>query len=268
MSDTSSPSSSFSASSHDGWSSRSDASSPDSTYSDQASVPGKTTSEIESQAGEFFFVDPMENGKISSQFKQKQAFLMKRYHRERKQAAIQRLKSAKAAPVGKTIVLLNRSRIQDGARYNSNNVVEDQPADDAEETVSSSSWVSTAYLSQGFKDPFDTYAVSMTDSMHRYLNHCMWNIHLTTLALSIEITNIEHSPNPRRRSRIPAKRDNDGPIHLAKYRHYPSPRQHFLFLQRQTRCNGRIKSAWRDTVCLDIHQEFFSVQGKRSQIPE
>jgi hypothetical protein len=176
MPDTSSPPSSSSTSSHDGWSSRSDASSPDSAYSDQPSVAEKTTSESELQAGEFFFVDPKDNGKTSSQFKQKQAFLMKRYHRERKQAAIQRLKAAKSAPSEKTVVLLNRPRIQDGARHGANNVVESRPAEDAEELVSNNSWVSTTYLSQGFKDPFDSYAVSMTNSMHRYLNHCTWDI--------------------------------------------------------------------------------------------
>ncbi|KAL3443732.1 hypothetical protein BJX65DRAFT_311533 [Aspergillus insuetus] len=186
MSDTSSPPSSSSTSSHDGWSSKSDASSPDSAHSDEPSIPEKTTSQIKSSAGEFFFVDPKDNGKTSSQFKQKQAFLMKRYHRERKQAAIQRLKTAKAAPVEKTVVLLNRPRLQDGARHVENNVVKDQPADDAEETVSSSTWVSTTYLSQGFKDPFDSYAVSITDSMHRYLNH--FRIHGVGAAYPLNVT--------------------------------------------------------------------------------
>jgi hypothetical protein len=82
------------------------------------------------------------------------------------------------------------------------------------------------------------------------------------------MTNITTSPNPRRRSRISAQRDNDGPILVAEYRNDPRPRQYILFLQRTTRRNGRIKSAWRNVVCPNVHQEFLSVSGKRSQISE
>ncbi|CEL10456.1 hypothetical protein ASPCAL13575 [Aspergillus calidoustus] len=185
MSDISSPPSSSTYSSQDGWSSKSEASSPDSAYSDQPSIPEKPTPECDSQPAEFFFVDPKDNGKTSSQFKQKQAFLMKRYHRERKQAAIQRLKTAKSDPSEKRVVLLNRPTLQP-ARQNKNKDLEERPSGDDEESVPSSSWVSTTYLSQGFKDPFDSYAVSMTDSMHRYLNH--FRIHGVGAAYPLNVT--------------------------------------------------------------------------------
>ncbi|KAJ0413614.1 hypothetical protein BJY00DRAFT_319611 [Aspergillus carlsbadensis] len=186
MADISSPASSLSNSSQDGWTSKSEASSPETAFSDPASVPGKNTPDADSATGQFFFVSPNDTGKRSAQFKQRQAFLMKRYHREKKQAAIQRLKSAKLAPPSeKSILLLNRPALKALGHATHNNP-DERPINEVEEAASSSAWVTTTYLSQGFKDPFDCYAVPMTDSMHRYLDH--FRIHGVGAAYPLNVT--------------------------------------------------------------------------------
>lgn len=170
MSDTSSPTSSQSSLSQDGWSSDSKASSP-------ASSPEKAP-DPESTTTEFFFVDPMNTGKTSTQYsqaRQKQVFLAKRYHRERKQAAIQRLKSTKSASHKKTLVLLNAPGAQ-FSRMNKEFIDEDQRPDNSEAVVRNNTRTLTTCLGEGFKDPFNSYAIPMTNSMHMYFNHCMSNL--------------------------------------------------------------------------------------------
>ncbi|KAH7186711.1 hypothetical protein DER44DRAFT_681546 [Fusarium oxysporum] len=120
----------------------------------------------------FLFIDAQaDNAKNSTVSKQKQAFLLKRYHREKKQASIDRLKVPK--PPSKLLPLLGYLGPNHPAPENDKEHQETESlhACPKQRAMRSEMWSLKAYLSQGYVDPFSSYAVHMTDSMNMYFHH-------------------------------------------------------------------------------------------------
>ncbi|KAF9784171.1 hypothetical protein IL306_008263, partial [Fusarium sp. DS 682] len=120
----------------------------------------------------FLFIDAQaDNAKDSTVSKQKQAFLLKRYHREKKQASIDRLKAPK--PPSKLLPLLGYLGPNHSAPENDKEHQEPENlhACPKQRAMRSEMWSLKAYLSQGYVDPFSSYAVLMTDSMNMYFHH-------------------------------------------------------------------------------------------------
>jgi hypothetical protein len=128
----------------------------------------------------FLFVDSQaDNPQNPSVNKQKQAFLLRNYHRKKKQASIERLKPSKPSKPSPCLVLGETSHFSPAYPW-------DALAEENEEFQSgrpqgtlnqvakrSEMWSLKAYLSQGFVDPFTASAVQMSDSMNLYFHHCM-----------------------------------------------------------------------------------------------
>jgi hypothetical protein len=133
----------------------------------------------------FLFIDSQaDNAKNSTVSKQKQAFLLKRFHREKKQASIDRLKAPK--PSSKLLPLPGYLGPNQPTRENDKEHRESEkvPGFPKQHALRSEMWSLNAYLSQGYVDPFSSYAVHMTDSMHMYFHHCTRSTQSCILALA------------------------------------------------------------------------------------
>lgn len=123
-----------------------------------------------------FQADKSENKKLRNE---KQGFLLQNYHRRKKQASIQRLKTPLTASANRLLIKSSTS--------------EQSPAENAEYTREQDEWLDeiefsrrtpgqaefrsdiwslNAYLGQGFVDPFEVSAMKMTSSMNMYFHHC------------------------------------------------------------------------------------------------
>ncbi|KAL2826546.1 hypothetical protein BJY01DRAFT_262308 [Aspergillus pseudoustus] len=155
---------------------------PDRTKAARAQTKRKTFLWIDSQA---------DDGKGSSVRKQKQAFLVKNYHQEKKQASLQRLKTAKPPPkpLSPPEHLVSGGAIPSTSENGSDLQDEDLIRESAEEAIArAETWSLMPYLSQGFMDPFNCYSVHMTDSMHMYLDY--FRIHGTAAAYPLNVTSM------------------------------------------------------------------------------
>jgi hypothetical protein len=93
--------------------------------------------------------------------RQKKAFLAENAHQKRKQASIERLKSSQYSS---QIALQVDKKSQEVGK---------QKIDSTQVQIRCDiGSLTTAYMSQGYVDPFCTYSVSMTESMNMYLHHC------------------------------------------------------------------------------------------------
>jgi hypothetical protein len=147
----------------------------------------------------FLFIDSQADHATNKKLRnQKQGFLLKNYHRRKKQASIQRLKG----PSNSKVVGASTNRLQIG--YSNNELLtsddfdftreheNDGWVDEREISTSNSNsnsssnpsalrsemWSLKAFLSQGYVDPFAASAVKMTDSMNLYFHHCtFWVSH-------------------------------------------------------------------------------------------
>jgi hypothetical protein len=138
------------------------------------------------QQSTFLFIDSQADHATNKKLRtQKQGFLLKNYHRRKKQASIQRLKAPSKAAGGAP-----SNRLQIG--YSSNEQFISQDTDSTKENANdgwvdereisnassnpsalrSEMWSLKAFLSQGYVDPFAASAVKMTDSMNLYFHHC------------------------------------------------------------------------------------------------
>ncbi|KAL2844503.1 hypothetical protein BJY01DRAFT_235269 [Aspergillus pseudoustus] len=155
-----------SASSSTSPSSASEASSPDSVHSSSSQVqhlPHRTV-RSNSITKTFLFVDAQADSSVGSLVrKQKHAFLIKQYHRERKKASMDRLKAKKlpSVPPLKSSTPKNDEHTQ----------AADRAEDISIAGSSSEGWSLRTCLGEGFRDPFNCYALPMTDATHMYLNH-------------------------------------------------------------------------------------------------
>jgi hypothetical protein len=197
------------SSSPSGWSTASDPSSPESAVSyssssvSQAQTQTQTqplphrakTARSQAKSKTFLWIDSQaDDGKGSTVRKQKQAFVVKKIHEERKKASIERLKATKPPPPvpGKPTPSLAAERsesiqgaITDGSEGQDE---EDIPRPSPEEAIAmAEAWSLMPYLSQGFKDPFNCYSIDMTSTMHMYLDYCMWRTCVLALTFHQQI---------------------------------------------------------------------------------
>jgi hypothetical protein len=177
------------SSSPSAWSTTSDPSSPESavSYSSSSSptqtlpLPHRTkTARSEAKSKTFLWIDSQaDDGKGSTVRKQKQAFVVKKIHEERKKASIERLKATKppppAAPPKPSLALERSGTIQRAIDDGQEGQEEDITRPSPEEAIAmAEAWSLMPYLSQGFMDPFNCYSIDMTSTMHMYLDYCMW----------------------------------------------------------------------------------------------
>jgi hypothetical protein len=133
-------------------------------------IPYRTGPSRPRQQTTFVFIDALSD--LPEKQAQKQAYLLKKYHRNKKQVAIDRLRSSKesnsvvhhatcsAAPrkvshLGCTDLLCSCSQ---GPSQNI--------------AVRSKRWPARDLLGQSYIDPFNVTGVQMSDSMNLYFHHC------------------------------------------------------------------------------------------------
>lgn len=128
----------------------------------------------------FLFIDSQaDNPQNPSLNKQKQAFLLRNYHRKKKQASIERLKRSKPSKPSLCLAHGRTSNFSpaypwDALAEDNEEVQSDRPQGTLNRVAKMSEmWSLKAYLSQGFVDPFSASAVQMSDSMNLYFHHCM-----------------------------------------------------------------------------------------------
>ncbi|KAL3442303.1 hypothetical protein BJX65DRAFT_287133 [Aspergillus insuetus] len=151
----------------------------------------------------FLFIDSQADHATNKKLRtQKQGFLLKNYHRRKKQASIQRLKGpSKAAAVPSNRLQIGYSTNEllisddlDSAREHENDgwLDEREISTSMSKTSSNPSalrsemWSLKAFLSQGYVDPFAASAVKMTDSMNLYFHH--FRIHTIAACYPLDAT--------------------------------------------------------------------------------
>ncbi|KAH7176191.1 hypothetical protein EDB81DRAFT_33312 [Dactylonectria macrodidyma] len=123
----------------------------------------------------FLFIDSQaDNAKSSTVSKQKQAFLLRKYHQEKKQASIDRLKAPKSSSKPYPRLGYPNSNFPTTENDKEGQESQNLHAYPKRGVTRSEMWSLKAYLSQGYADPFSSYAVHMTDSMNMYFHHCAW----------------------------------------------------------------------------------------------
>ncbi|CEL03952.1 hypothetical protein ASPCAL05088 [Aspergillus calidoustus] len=185
------------------WTSTASSSSSRSSPSDDLAVPLNLpyrSTQPAAQQSTFLFIDSQADHATNKKLRtQKQGFLLKNYHRRKKQASIQRLKApSKAAGDAPS------NRLQIG--YSSNEQFISQDTDSTKENANdgwvdereisnassnpsalrSEMWSLKAFLSQGYVDPFAASAVKMTDSMNLYFHH--FRIHTIAACYPLDAT--------------------------------------------------------------------------------
>ncbi|KAL2797300.1 hypothetical protein BJX66DRAFT_108533 [Aspergillus keveii] len=155
----------------------------------------------------FLFIDSQADHATNKKLRnQKQGFLLKNYHRRKKQASIQRLKG----PSNSKVVGASTNRLQIG--YSNNELLTSDDFDSTREhendgwvdereistsnsnsnsssnpsALRSEMWSLKAFLSQGYVDPFAASAVKMTDSMNLYFHH--FRIHTIAACYPLDAT--------------------------------------------------------------------------------
>ncbi|KAJ0413517.1 hypothetical protein BJY00DRAFT_58571 [Aspergillus carlsbadensis] len=181
-------------------SSASSRSTPSDDLPGSSNLPYRSTQPAKKQST-FLFIDSQADHATNKKLRnQKQGFLLKNYHRRKKQASIQRLKGpSKAAGGGAPI-----NRLQIGYSTNEQSISDDSDStreyendgwvDEREVSTSSSNpsalrsemWSLKAFLSQGYVDPFAASAVKMTDSMNLYFHH--FRIHTIAACYPLDAT--------------------------------------------------------------------------------
>lgn len=128
----------------------------------------------------FLFIDYQEEKSQNKKLRyEKHGFLLKNYHRRRKQASIQRLKTQTTAPTDRLLVNHSTNKQStadkaDSTREHDRWVVDADISRRApgQAALRSEMWSLRAFLSQGSVDPFSASAVTMSDSMNMYFHHC------------------------------------------------------------------------------------------------
>ncbi|KAH6974904.1 hypothetical protein EDB80DRAFT_741296 [Ilyonectria destructans] len=135
----------------------------------------------------FLFIDSQaDNAKSSTVSKQKQAFLLKKYHREKKQASIDRLKALKSSSNPYPWLGYLDSNLPTPENDKEDHESQNLHACPKRGVTRSEMWSLKAYLSQGYADPFSSYAVHMTDSMNMYFHH--FRIHTVASCYPLDST--------------------------------------------------------------------------------
>ncbi|KAL5340307.1 hypothetical protein BJX70DRAFT_123603 [Aspergillus crustosus] len=149
----------------------------------------------------FLFIDSQIDTPQNQQSKEKQAFLLKNYNRKKRQAAIERLKPSKPVSAPTSTQFSARLRLESAPASHSSAVhatSTDEQNPESQETsdyfgniarhavTRSEMWSLKAYLSQGYTDPFSSYAVEMSDSMNLYFHH--FRIHTIAACYPLDAT--------------------------------------------------------------------------------
>ncbi|EED23228.1 conserved hypothetical protein [Talaromyces stipitatus ATCC 10500] len=165
-------------------------------FSDVAPTTSSTTDFRANSQATFLFVDSYQDQAKNAAIKtQKQAFLAKNYHRKKKQASIQRLKSSNAVPkdhlhIGYKLANdrptsdTNLSTPSTGKNGKSDLRRKPDSPPGRQVAMGSEIWSLNAYLGQGCVDPFSSSAVKMTDLMNQYFHH--FRIHTVVACYPLE----------------------------------------------------------------------------------
>ncbi|KAL3476610.1 hypothetical protein BJX99DRAFT_246796 [Aspergillus californicus] len=135
----------------------------------------------------FLFIDSQaDNPKNKALKNEKQAFLLKNYNSRKRQAAIERLKPSKPSPSARLRfenTPANTPSIKHIDSTNEEDQEYQQSSNLARHTATRSEmWSLKACLSQGYKDPFSSYAVEMSDSMNLYFHHSCYPLDATRMS--------------------------------------------------------------------------------------
>jgi hypothetical protein len=176
----------------------------------------------------FLFVDyQAEKSQDKKVRNEKQKFLLKNYHRRKKQASILRLKTPNTAPTNH--LLLDHSTSEQLSSDNADSseehigwVDESQGSRRApgQAELRSEMWSLKAYLSQGYADPFGASAVKMTGSMNMYFHHCMHIMKNPGIKNWQKLT--QNSQTPHHSSMLPSRRHEDEYVVVAEGNHTAS----------------------------------------------
>jgi hypothetical protein len=110
----------------------------------------------------FLFIDVQaDTSQHSGVGREKKVFCSTNSHRRRREAALARLRDQ--------IYSIRKTR-QDGDRIGE---AHNATHESAESAIHHAMWSLISYMSQGYVDPFSTYAIPMTESMNMYFYHCM-----------------------------------------------------------------------------------------------
>ncbi|KAL3461540.1 hypothetical protein BJX64DRAFT_289153 [Aspergillus heterothallicus] len=146
---------------------------------EKAAPPRKTQTP---QTG-FLFVDALaDNPQNHALKKEKQVFVLNKYFRRRREAAIERVKPSKPLPSSSSRLRPElppqyRSRIpgedQNGEHRQGSSKYSSEPCDAIAEYAAAQSQMQslTTYLSQGHTDPFSSVALDMTNPQYSYFYH-------------------------------------------------------------------------------------------------
>ncbi|OKP00144.1 hypothetical protein PENSUB_8010 [Penicillium subrubescens] len=123
-------------------------------------LPYRTTGSVKPQSS-FLFIDyQADTSKNKKLRNEKQGFLLKNYHRRKKQASILRLKTPRTAPTQR--FLADHSTSEQPTSDNADSTEEQDgwvdKGDSGQAALRSEMWSLKAYLSQGFVDPFGASA--------------------------------------------------------------------------------------------------------------
>ncbi|KAL3485003.1 hypothetical protein BJX62DRAFT_44813 [Aspergillus germanicus] len=180
-------------------------SSPSDDLPKPSNLPYRLTQPAAKQST-FLFIDSQADHATNKKLRtQKQGFLLKNYHRRKKQASIQRLKgpskavAAGGAPSNRLQIVYSNNELLisddfDSAREHENDGWVDEREISTSTSNSSSNpsalrsemWSLKAFLSQGYVDPFAASAVKMTDSMNLYFHH--FRIHTIAACYPLDAT--------------------------------------------------------------------------------
>ncbi|PCG99393.1 Protein of unknown function DUF3468 [Penicillium occitanis (nom. inval.)] len=153
-------------------------------------LPYRTNGTVRLQSSSsFLFIDcqadTSQNKKLRNE---KQGFLLKNYHRRKKQASILRLKPPRTPPTQR--FLADHSPSEQPTSDNADSTDEQagwvDKGDSGQAALRSEMWSLKAYLSQGFVDPFGASAVKMTGSMNIYFHH--FRIHTIAACYPVDAT--------------------------------------------------------------------------------
>ncbi|KAL3462367.1 hypothetical protein BJX64DRAFT_288488 [Aspergillus heterothallicus] len=118
----------------------------------------------------FLFIDARSD--LPQNQGQKQAYLLKKYHRNRKQVAIDRLKSSKDVPFDRRGLKCEATSHKKNGRAECDDpICACKDADSRELNVRSKALPVRDFLGQSYIDPFGVTGVEMSDSMNLYFHH-------------------------------------------------------------------------------------------------
>ncbi|KAL5342011.1 hypothetical protein BJX70DRAFT_386430 [Aspergillus crustosus] len=146
-------------------------------------LPYGNPASVSPAPSKFLFVDAQaDNPQNPGLRKEKQSFVLNKYFRRKRQAAIDRLKPSLPAPA-------TRSRPGPEHRARGNEDDESQKTPDSIGSVArDAAWSLTTYLGQGYTDPFAAVALEMADASYSYFYQ--FRVHTIPACYPLDATRI------------------------------------------------------------------------------